>query len=39
LKPLGTYAADSTTSGFVTVAFGSLWISNLDAGTVWRVRI
>jgi streptogramin lyase len=39
LKPLGTYAADPTTSGFVTVAFGSLWFSNLDAGTVWRVRI
>jgi YVTN family beta-propeller protein len=39
LKPQGAYPADTTTGGFVTMAFGSIWESNLEANTVWRVRV
>jgi streptogramin lyase len=33
-----TYPADNASSGFVLVAFGSVWESNLERETVWRVR-
>jgi len=39
LKPLGTVAADNADGGFVAVGFGSVWTSNLNAGTVWRARV
>lgn len=32
------YSADTRASGFVTVAFGSIWESNLEEDSVWRLR-
>jgi len=39
LRYLGSYPAADETGGFTTVAFGSLWVANVDADTVWRVRL
>jgi hypothetical protein len=39
LKPLGVYPADPSTGGFMALGFGSLWVSNLDSDSVWRVRV
>lgn len=37
--PSATFPADPTAEGGeITVGFGSLWISNFDSDTVWRVR-
>ena len=33
-----TYPADTSSGGFVTVAFGSVWESNIDDDSLWRVR-
>jgi streptogramin lyase len=33
-----TYPADTSSGGFVTIAFGSVWESNIDDDSLWRVR-
>ena len=39
LQFLGSYPAVDWTGGFATIAFGSLWVANLDGNTVWRDRL
>jgi streptogramin lyase len=36
---VGRYPFRPGSSGFETVAFGSLWVANLDDSTLWRDRI
>ena len=39
LRPVATYPAGPGLGGFVIIAFGSLWITNVEDGSLWRVRI
>jgi hypothetical protein len=33
-----TYPADTSSGGFVNVAFGSVWESNIDEDSLWPLR-
>lgn len=39
LAPMGTYPADPWTDGYTALGFGSLWVTNVQPNTLWRVRI